>query len=69
MEAAAEQVNADAWALWNHIFNLIAAGQLFQLCGEVFWDGLNVLTPSGGCGGSVLSVRVRLDGYQETIGT
>lgn len=69
MEASAAQINADAWALWNHIYNLIADGQLFQLCGEVFWDGLNVLTPSGGCGGIVLSLRVRLDGYQEVIST
>ena len=69
MEVAAEQINADGWALWNHLFNLALAGQLFQFCGEVHWDGLNSIVPQGGCGGWTLGVRVRLDGYQETIGT
>lgn len=69
MEAAAAQLNADSWAIWNHTFNLVAAGLLFQRCGEVFWEGLNVLPPSGGCGGSTLGVRIRLDGYQEEFGT
>jgi hypothetical protein len=69
MNTAAEQLNADGWALWNHTFNLVAAGQLFQLCGEVYWDALRSITPSGGCGGWTLTVRVRLDGYQEVVGT
>lgn len=69
MDAAAEQLNADAWALWNHTYNLVAAEQLFTRCGEVYWDGINSFAPSGGCGGWNFTVRVRLDGYQEVIGT
>lgn len=69
MNAAAAQINADGWALWNHIFNLGRAKLLFPLCGEVLWEGLNSIVPSGGCGGWTLSLRVRLDGYEETIGT
>lgn len=69
MEAAAAQINADGWALWNHTFNMVASGQLFGICQEVYWDTLNSITPSGGCGGWTLGVRVRLDGYQESLGT
>lgn len=67
MEEAAAQLNADAWALWNHLYNLVCADQLFTLCGEVFWDGLRSIAPQGGCGGWVLNLRVSLDGYEEAI--
>jgi hypothetical protein len=67
MEAAAEQINADGWALWNHIYNMIRADLLFTLCGEVFWDGLRSINPQGGCGGHTLSLRVELQGYEETL--
>ena len=65
--ASAEQINADGWALWNHLFNMVRADLLFTLCGEVFWDGLRSITPSGGCGGWVLQLRVELEGYEETL--
>jgi len=66
-QADAEQVNADGWALWNHVFNLIRAGELFTLCGEVFWQGLRSVTSQGGCGGYQLSLLVEIDGYEETL--
>jgi hypothetical protein len=66
---AAEQLDADAWALWNHVWNMIRADQLFMLCGEVFWDGLRALAPSGGCAGWVLQLRVQEEGYEEALGT
>lgn len=65
MQAAAEQTNADAWALWNHIYNLIRADDLLARCLEIFWDGMRPIAPSGGCGGWTLSLRVQLDGYEE----
>ena len=65
LQDAAEQINADGWALWNHLFNMIRAGELFALCDEVFWEGLRAIAPSGGCGGWVISFRVQLDGYEE----
>lgn len=67
--AAAEQINADKWAMWNHVWNLIRAGTLFERCNDVIWNGLSPITPQGGCGGSTLTVTVALDGYEETIGT
>ena len=66
---AAEQVNADGWALWNHIYNLIREEQLFSLCSEVFWDGFTAANPSGGCAGWTLSLRVQMDGYEEILGS
>ena len=62
-QAAAEQLNADGWALWNHLYCLWASEQLFTFCGEVFWDSLRPLGPNGGCAGWDLAVHIRLDGY------
>ena len=62
--AAAEQVNADGWALWNGIFNAISSGDLFRLCDKIQWLGLRSITPSGGCGGWTLTLSVQFDGYQ-----
>lgn len=67
LEAAAEQIHADGWALWNHIFNKIRAKELFAICDEIFWNGLRAVAPSGGCGGWTLSLSVQLDGYEETF--
>lgn len=69
MEAAAEQIDADGWALWNHVWNLIRADLLFTLCGQIYWDGLRSINPQGGCGGWVLQLRVELDGYEEIFGS
>lgn len=69
LEAAAAQENADAWALWNHIYNLVRAGLLFTLCGKVYYDGITAVQPSGGCGGFQFQVRASLDGYEESFGS
>jgi hypothetical protein len=67
LEDASRQIAADGWALWNHIYNLIRAGDLFSYCGEVHWLGLRPIGPEGGCAGWTLSFQVSLDGYTETI--
>ena len=67
MSAEAAQVDADGWALVNHVYNMWKAGDLFSQCGEVFWDGLRPVNESGGCAGWTLNLRVLLDGYQETL--
>jgi hypothetical protein len=69
MDAAAEQIHADRWALWNHVWNLIRDEQLFTRCQDVQWGGLAPVTPQGGCGGSILTVTAALDGYEEAFGT
>jgi len=68
-EAAAEQINADKWALWNHIYNLIAHDLLFSRCCDVIWNPLVPLQPNGGCGGSRLTITVCFDGYEEIFST
>ena len=63
MQAAAEQVDADGWALWNYIWNLIRSGEFLTLCDDSSPE-LRQLTPSGGCSGWTLSMRVALEGYE-----
>ena len=65
LEEAAAQINADGWALWNHIFNEMLAGTFLEACTEAFFDGMRALRPSGMCGGWVLTFRAQLDGYEE----
>jgi hypothetical protein len=66
LEATAAQMHADAWALYNGLFNRIAQGILTDVCDEVAWDGLQAATPSGGCGGWTINLRFQLDGYGYT---
>lgn len=66
LTAAAAQVNADGWALWNHLYNMIRAGTLFSECGEAKFGQLLSLQPSGGCVGWTWPIEVHLDGYEET---
>lgn len=62
---ASEQLNADGWALWNHLYSLWTADLLFTFCGEVFWDFLRPLGPSGGCAGWDMGVHISLGGYDD----
>ena len=61
-----EQAQADAWALWNYLWNMCRSGELFTICGGVYFDSLNPLTPQGGCYGSVLNIRGELEGFEGT---
>jgi len=63
IEAASDQLNADGWALWNHLYCLWTSGDLFTFCDEVFWDSLRPLGPQGGCAGWNLGIHMSLDGY------
>lgn len=69
LQEAARQLNADAWALHNHLYNLQSSGLLLSLCDEVFFDGISAVQPSGGCAGWTVTVRAYLDGYTETFST
>lgn len=64
LEAVAQQTDADAWALWNYVWNLARSGAIFSLCSGVYFDRLAPLTPSGGCYGWILSIRAELEGYE-----
>jgi hypothetical protein len=69
LTAAAEQIHADGWALWNHIFNLINADLLFAKCADLVNWSMQALTPSGGCAGWEMQFTVGLDGYREDLST
>lgn len=68
LTATAQQTNADAWALWNHLFNMAMASlSPFSLCKEVFFDAMRALPEEGARAGWILVLRVQLDGYEETL--
>lgn len=66
MTAVSTQTNADGWALWNHLYNMIRNAELFSECGETKFGPLTSLPPEGGCVGWYWPIEVRLDGYVET---
>ena len=61
--AASQQLDADAWALWNGLPCLWTSGDLFTVCDEVFWDSLRPIGPQGGCAGWDMGIHISLDGY------
>src|SRR5262245_32973064 len=65
-DAAAQQSYADGWALWNLLWNMARAGEIFTICGGVYFDRLTPLSPSGGCGGMILNIRGEMQGYEGT---
>lgn len=69
LSAAAAQLLADGWALWNHLFNMVNADLLFTKCGDLVRWGGSALTPSGGCAGWEIFFTVGLDGYAEDLTT
>jgi len=69
LEDSSAQLEADVWAIWNHLPRLAAADAFLTLCGELFMDAAQSLLPQGGCGGWEIQVRIRLDGYDATPGS
>lgn len=72
LSAAAEQIHADGWALWNHLFNLINAepdALLFTKCLDLVNWSMAALTPGGGCAGWEMQFTVGLGGYPEDLST
>ena len=69
LELAAKQINADGWALWNHLFNAVHAEQLLTLCDEVTFVGITPVIPSGGSAGWSVTARASLGGYEELLGS
>lgn len=66
MQAAARQINADGWALYNGISNRLYQGLLSEKCSGWKWGGVNSATPMGGCGGWTINFQAQLDGYGAT---
>jgi hypothetical protein len=67
LDASAEELLGDVWAIWNHIATLKRAGSLWgPKTREVFFDPAVALNAAGGCAGWQMQVRVQLDGYRTT---
>lgn len=69
MEASAEQINMDGWAIWNHVHNMINDCGLFDECCGVRWGPLQSVESQGLCGGWTLTLTVCLAGYEELCST
>ena len=68
VEAYSRQHDADGWALWNHIYNLIEQEEFLTRCQFITFNAMIPLPLDGGCGGWQLSFTAHLDGYRE-VGT
>lgn len=66
-EETAAEVYEDIWTLWNGLNRMSANGELFQGCGERFFDGARPITPSGGCVGFLFLIRLTLPGFDPTV--
>lgn len=66
-QAVAEQTYADAWALWNYLWNSERSGRLFSICGGVFNDRIYPITNAGGCAGWNFAFRAEVQGYETTF--
>ena len=69
MNATSAQTNADAWALWNHLHEVVRAGVFQPKCKEFGFQAMRPIPMSGGVGGWVITALVQLDGFDEAIGT
>jgi len=67
--SATRQILADAWAIENHLFNMMNQDLLFTTCKPLGWNAASAQTPMGGCGGWRFSFAVALDGYSEDLTT
>lgn len=67
LDGSSQIVNADLWAIWNHVRTRYRAGTLFSAATgrkrELFFDPAVSLTPQGGTAGWEIQIRVELDGY------
>ena len=69
LTASARQINADGWALWNHLYWLQSSGLLLSLCDAAYFDGISAIEPSGGCAGWISQIRCSINGYEPTFST
>ncbi len=67
LTAAAAELNADAWALWNGLYRMQET--LFEACDLVFFDGSVPLVPQGACAGWMMQIRFELGGYNPFPGS
>lgn len=62
MQAVADQVDQDGWALWNGLRHAVANGVIFDNCTGVHFDGGNPIVEQGGCVGWSFNIRASIPG-------
>jgi hypothetical protein len=68
LDASAEEVLGDVWAIWNHLATRKLAGTLWAPKErELIFDPAVALNPAGGCSGWQIQIRVQLGGYRTVI--
>lgn len=68
IEASAEQVLQDGWALWNELRRAIRCGEIWGVCEEVYLDAGISIPEQGGCVGWRFNVRARIQGIPSDCG-
>lgn len=68
LDAQAQAVYQDGWAVWNHINRAIETHDLFGgICSDVHFDGGTPYGPEGGLIGWRFALRAELGGYLPAI--
>lgn len=68
--ASSQQTLADAWALWNHIYNLIRAELFLTWCNRADFVSMQSIRPADtACAGWQLAFLMQVDGYESELGT
>jgi hypothetical protein len=62
IQASAQVLLEDAWALWNHITEARVLGDIGELCKAVFRDGGVPIVNQGGVGGWQFTYRLEMNG-------
>ncbi len=65
LQATAEQTNADAWALYNHIYSMWRSGEFLTVCSNLVFEGARSVIEQGKCAGWTVTFRAMLDGYDD----
>ena len=63
IEGVAEQVQQDAWALWNGIYRAVRDGTFEDTCSDVHFGPSRPIREQGGCLGWAFTIRAELGGF------
>lgn len=70
LSAASEKIDADLWAIWNHLVHGKRTGVYFAPNErELVLEPAFAINTQGGCGGWQIPIRVQLSGYQPVLPT
>lgn len=65
--AAAVAVQQDGWSVWNWIRDEILAGNIFDRCTGVHFDGWTPIPEQAGCVGGIMVIRAMIPGIPPVV--